>query len=129
MQDITHSFHSLPIDGSKVLQIRVVPLKKLYLSFLTFPTSSSDRNGGREYDLLFSKILDFEFNVADMSSTITSHDIFSQSIFLDDCKSRKKKYSAKFNKDKLRHYRLSFESGELNVIAEGWSCHLVWQVR
>ena len=128
MQDITHSFHSLPIDGSKVLQIRVVPLKKLYLTFLTFPTSSSDKEGGREYDLLFSKILDFGFDVADMSSKITSHAIFSQSIFLDNCKSSTKKYSAKFNKHKLRHYRLSFESGELNVIAEDCSCHLVWQV-
>ncbi len=129
MHDITHSFHSLPIDGSKILQIRIVPLKRLYLSFLTFPASSSDNEGGREYDLLFSKIIDFKFDVADMSSKITSHVIFSQSSFLDNCKSSTKKYSAKFNKDKLRHYRLTFESGELNVIAEDYSCHLVWQIR
>jgi len=127
-QNIISCFNNLPIDGSKILQFKIEPLKKISMSIVTFPLVTSDRNVACEYDLLFSKIIDCKFDVPDISSKISAHSVFPKSVFLDGCKASTKKYSAKFDKMKLLHYQIVFEQGEMNVVAELFTCSVVWQV-
>lgn len=120
-------FESLPIDGAMVTAVVIEPLKKLCLRLFYFPDVNEVDQTGKEYDLQFSKIVDFKVDALELSAKVVSHRVCRESGYLDSVKNRQPVYSAKFDNSALNHFQLVLDRGQVNIIAETVHCVLVWQ--
>ncbi len=128
MKGVVREFEEIQIDGAGITGLDVVPLKRIYLTLFTFAETLDDRSGGREFNIQFNKIVDFSLDMKESWCRVISHGAFSGSELLSVFKARPVNFARRVDRDKLRHFQLILDHGQLDVIAESFSCMLVWDV-
>ena len=127
MSDIIGEFSKINLDGALVQNLEIIPLKKICLNVLTFPTASKPTGYGKIYDLQFNRVIDFDLETDGISLRITGQKVFKESEFLETVRTRPTNYSIKIHPERWHHFRIEFDEGRLDVIAESFSCVLLWE--
>ncbi len=127
MSDIIREFSEINLDGALVQNLEIIPLKKISLRMMAFPTASNPTASGEIYDLQFNRVVDFDLETDGTSLRITGQKVFKDSEFLETVRTRPKKFAAKIYPERLQHFRIEFDDGRLDVIAESFSCVLLWE--
>ena len=128
MKSVVREFEEIQIDGAGITGLDVVPLKRIYLTLFTFSETLDDRSDGREFNIQFNKIVDFSLDMRESWCKVISHSAFSESELLSTFRERPIKFARRVNEDKLHHFQLILDHGQLDVIAESFSSMLVWEV-
>ena len=120
MADLVEEFESLSILYlASVERISIDPLKRIAMTFVT----------GKQFDLQFNKVLDFKIDIPLLRGChVTDRSAFRESEFLTSLLDRGQSFSQKVDLNKLRHFRLTFDSGRLDVLAEDFSFMMVWEL-
>lgn len=129
MKCVVREFEEIQIDGAGLTGLDVVPLKKIYLTIFTFAETLDDKSAGREFNIQFNKIVDFSLDMEESWCRVISHSAFSESELLSAFKARPVKFPQRVDRDKLHHFQLILDHGQIDVIAESFSCMLVWEVQ
>lgn len=121
-------FANLPVDGALLTSVEIEPLKRICVRLFTIGEPPTYKDGGKEYDVRFIKVVDFKLDMSfDGAKKIVSHQAFGDSDYLAAVKSKPTRYSGKFNYERLRHFQLICVNGKLDVISESFSCELIWE--
>jgi hypothetical protein len=118
---------SLALRGAAISSLQIEPLKKVSIRVFTFGEGPSDRRGGREYELLFTKIAGFRLTSFHLPARIEGHSLRSDSEFINDLRKGSSPNSARINLSTLRHYQLVTEAGQIDVASEIVVCVPTWE--
>jgi hypothetical protein len=129
MRDAAADFMRLHILGAELSEVRVLPLKKLCTTFFGFGDTADGPDAGAQFDLQFNKILNFRFEFQKSRSRVTSREVYDSSEYLQTATATPIRSPHKFARDKLRHFRITFETGRLDVIAEDFTVSLFAELR
>ncbi|MGH8567666.1 MAG: hypothetical protein ACREXU_06525 [Gammaproteobacteria bacterium] len=123
-------FKKLGLKGAYVRDVTLSLNRKLLLSFMVPPDSGNEttRKFTKSYDVQFNKIADFEINVsASPWLEVLSHDALASSPLIDRVEAREKKNhpDEKLTHRPLYHFKIVFDEGKLEVVAETCTVSLV----
>lgn len=130
MTDLAAEFDELLIDQAGLTAVDIVTLRKVSVTLFTFPGHPDDPSGGKEYNVQFNKIIDYKLELTSFSSVmciVQAHTAFRDSEFLSACRSREKEFTRTVSWEKLYHFRIVLDKGQLDVIAEDFTCNLLWE--
>lgn len=127
MSDIIREFSEINLDGALVQNLEIIPLKKICLNVIAFPTASNPTASGEIYDLQFNRVVDFDLETDGTSLRIIGQKVFKVSEYSATVRARPNKTGAKIYPERLHHFRIEFDEGRLDVIAESFSCVLLWE--
>lgn len=122
-------FRNLKMKGAYVRDMMVSPRKKFLLGVMI---PHVDRSEGtlqttRSYDVQFNKVADFEINVSAAPwLEILSQDVLSSSSLIDRFVAREQgRASTNMLHTPLHHFRIVFDEGQVDVLAETCTVSLV----
>ncbi len=128
MTDPVEAFEKLEMLKVKVHAVEVKPSEMLCLSLHGFAPPPTDATLAKR-ELRFLQIADFRI---DMSwwrpCEVRSWHAFERSDYLDEFAARSFPISHKIRRERLRHYRLVFNVGQIDVLAESFACDVTWEV-
>ena len=120
---MSDEFDNLPIDGSAIREMILVPAQSLQISILKVPEVTSENQVTTQYLLRFDKIRSVRsrFEVAPWVE-IKSHRQLLSSQYLKDYKESESSSADFWQPDaSFSHFHLVLDRGELDVIAEQFS--------
>lgn len=127
MHDTFKEFEQLDIDGLLLLKMMIVPQRKLVLT--VFGARTTDEPV-REYDIQFNKMHVIDIDVRSFGDNkITSHSVVPKSELLNNYLSDKVNRARQQSSVKPIHFQISFEGGEINVLAETFAHSLTWDAK
>jgi len=127
MDNITREFEDVKLDGALVTNLEILPLKKVGMRFFTFPTNLNQTDGGKDYDIQFNKVAGFTLKIDGFCPRVSGHKVFLESDYLDEVRRTAGKSSARIVSERLHHFRIEFDIGQLDVVAENFLCMLLWE--
>lgn len=128
MTNLAKAFESLPLKQAEIVELQIVPLRKLAITFHAYLAMMKGLPSGLVYDLQFNKITDFKIDMNKNRCCVDSHKAFTRSAYLAKFKKRNFVSPLKIRKDKLRHFRFILDAGQLDVIAEDFSWNMITEV-
>lgn len=121
-------FNNLHLTNGIVQQIGVLPGKKITITVIV---QHEEENEGvhRTYELFFSKVLDFKLNLTFLPNLkIVKQTINLSSAYLQDVINRPLETSSKYDLEKIKHFNIVFNEGELDVLSEAFVSILISEV-
>lgn len=122
-------FKELELKGAYVRDVMLSLNRKLLLNLMVPPSNSDESHKlTKSYDVQFNKIADFEINVSAAPwLEVLSHDALARSSLIDRVEARGKKGHRHGSPPHgpLYHFKIVFDEGSLEVVAETCTISLI----
>lgn len=125
MHDVEAEFRKLPLVGCAMGEFRVIPKRKLSVTFTNHGDAAGDPEPG-QYDIQFNKIQDFRLDLPWRGSRVIAQEVFASSEYLAAAVIDPSRPVGEMARYKLHHFHFAFDIGRIDILAENFVVSRYW---
>ena len=128
MTEAYQDFNQIPLKNMMLDEIYIDPLRRARLVFGAWFLPNGETPKGTIFEIQFNKILNFNIDMKAMESSVISHSVIKESELVLSLNSNLIEPDRKIDNEKIAHFQFVFNAGNIDFLAESFSCNLIWEL-